>query len=247
MQNSWSTDGNFSLFLTTDSNSLNVTDYVLWPFIKYSFSLPVLGGSGSLETAQCKEDLISSQTQFTEASQVLTTVGKGTGWGWEQEFQNSPSRDLDCQDPWRLGASEDVRVRTLRGSGEHLHLVHISRAGGSLCHYLPLTYFLLWTLFSEMIVLFPSRPGTRTTARGPESKEEENHCVDGGVGGRARKEGEVIAVLKRLFPPHLCFPFKWPQDMWPLTMTLLFHGALPFAKDGHIQSLEHLNTWTLEH
>lgn len=42
MQNSCSTDGNFSLFLTTDSNSLKGTNYVLWPFIKYSFLLPGL-------------------------------------------------------------------------------------------------------------------------------------------------------------------------------------------------------------
>lgn len=77
MQSSWSTDGNFSLFLTTDSNSLKVTDYVLWPFIKYSFSLTVFGGSRSLEMAQYKEDLISSQTQVTEASQALSTAYEG--------------------------------------------------------------------------------------------------------------------------------------------------------------------------
>lgn len=33
-------DGNFSLFLTTVSNSLRGTNYVLWPFIKYSCPPP---------------------------------------------------------------------------------------------------------------------------------------------------------------------------------------------------------------
>lgn len=33
-------DGNSSLFLTTVSNSLRGTNYVLWPFIKYSCPLP---------------------------------------------------------------------------------------------------------------------------------------------------------------------------------------------------------------
>lgn len=72
MQSSWPTDGNFSLFLTTDSNSLQVTDYVLWPFIKYSFLLP---GLWVVQEAWCKEDLTSSQTQLTEASWALTTEG----------------------------------------------------------------------------------------------------------------------------------------------------------------------------
>lgn len=40
MQSSWPVDGNFSLFLTTVSNSLRGTNYVLWPFIKYSCPPP---------------------------------------------------------------------------------------------------------------------------------------------------------------------------------------------------------------
>lgn len=152
MQNSWSTDGNFSLFLTTDSNSLNVTDYVLWPFIKYSFSLPMLSGSGSLETAQYKEDLISSQTQFR-----VQPSSDHDGWrywmGLRMRIPEFCSHRSDCQDHWWLGASEGVRWgRSLRGSGEPSYLIHVSWAGGSLfppsprCHphILPSLHPLFW-------------------------------------------------------------------------------------------------------
>lgn len=74
MQSFWSTDGNFSLFLTTDSNSLQVTNYILWPFIKYSFLLSVLS-----VVQEAQNGLVQGGHlffPFIEAGQALTAEGQ---------------------------------------------------------------------------------------------------------------------------------------------------------------------------
>lgn len=93
--------------------------------------------------------------------------------------------------------------------------------------------------FSEMCVLFPPRPGFRTPTRGPESREEEGHSAESGVGGVRGRGDEMPAVLSP-FP----FPIQGPKGhVFVMTrmMPSLAHGASHFAKDGHIQSLEHRN------
>lgn len=177
MQNSWPTDGNFSLFLTTDSNSLQVTDYVLWPLIKYLFLLPVLW---VVQEAWYKEDLTFSQTQLTEASWALTTEG----------WQCWPEPEWGFWDSAPHRAASQVTGRW--GPGRCTFLASSHRTGQSHTKH-PSYSFFPSALSSLKCSCVSTQACVQSSSEGPKCRDRGGHLLEGQWEKRA---GEVVAKDK---------------------------------------------------
>jgi hypothetical protein len=129
MQNLWSTDGNFSLFLTTVSNSLKGTNYVLWSFIKYSFPVllvvqEAIKWPGVRRSHFLLDPIYRGSQALDNRERHHTRAGyrEGPGWPlpldiWRLGRCKERAQGLWCSTPGHLPLSiSDLHM------SEHLHL-----------------------------------------------------------------------------------------------------------------------------